>query len=149
MLDQAKLDSISNKIHQLNLNKYPYDVFIDQAAHYVIGGNKTSSFLARCLLSNRSVLFSWYGGPGAVYAVLLTLNPFFYGDVQHGLQRDYLYVSVMTVGAFGFHIDKENSLAGAYIEEKLKLPRLPADNMANLLNQVKISIMKTVEKGGE
>ncbi len=71
------------------------------------------------------------------------------GPVQGGLQWDYLFVSIMRMGCFGFEIKKNPDTYPSYYEEKLANGSnlgSTAKKLADLINGVRTELAKIKEK---
>ncbi len=104
----------------------------------VVNNPETYSFIAKALLKDGNILIPWTDGEGSQLDILLNLlfTPAI-GPIQGGIESDYLFVSIMRVGAFAFRIGN-NETTGDYYSEKLGLTSgATADKLAVFLNGVR------------
>lgn len=78
---------------------------------------------------NHSVMFSWADSRNTVQldVIMNYQSPFPYDKnmFRRGLKENYLYVSVIDTGAFGFNISNIENLHPNYVAEKLFLDYFP------------------------
>ncbi len=88
----------------------------------VIFNNKNNyKAIAQLILDVGPTLISWTDREGSQLDILFNLIYFpLVGPIQGGLQQDYLYVSIMHLGAFGFKIEKADTTSN-YYSEKLRV----------------------------
>lgn len=106
----------------------------------VVNDEATYQDIAEKLRTGNAVLIPWTDGHGTqldilfVWSKLYTMTPRL---IQRGIRPTDLFVSIMSWGAFGFEIEKEDTYPG-YYAEKL---RLSGDTLteafAELVNGVK------------
>lgn len=82
----------------------------------VINGAKTYKKIAMQLKKGKNVIIGW-ACEDTHYDILFSMKVDKYGILQRGLQKDYLYISIISFGSFGFKTVgiKDSS----YIAEKL------------------------------
>lgn len=101
----------------------------------IINGQKTYKYIAMLLNEGQPVIIGWTDEGSTHYDILLALNLYEYGIIQGGLQSDYLYVSIMRKGAFGFRMESNHS--DDYIGEKLDVPgKKTRKKLAELINEI-------------
>lgn len=104
----------------------------------VINGEETYQDIADNVQGCGATIIGWTPQDGSHYDVLFARFPIFEGTIQGGIQADYLFVSVMRVGAWGFRTDLESSVTGTYIKEKIGLQGdAESEALAELINGVK------------
>jgi len=125
---------------------YDFDTIRD-----VINGLSTFRNLARDLTDHGPQLIGWTDGHGTHLDILMSLGAGHAGgDIQGGVNRDYLFVAVMRVGAFGFRTDAyapKTSLAD--VDEKLSSYGFKTQTsvaLADLINGVRAEIRKVEEE---
>ncbi len=104
----------------------------------VVNNPETYSFIAKALLKDGNILIPWADGEGSQLDILLNLlfTPVV-GPIQGGIKSDYLFVSIMRVGAFGFRVESTDT-TGDYYAEKLGIKSgATAEKLAVLINGVR------------
>ena len=91
----------------LNMNQYSE----------VINGNNTYKSIAMCLLENHSIFIGWTDNVFTHYDILFTYGVVGNGGYQRGLKTTDLFVSIMSIGSFGFKTDSFKD--PGYVAEKL------------------------------
>lgn len=82
-----------------------------------INGKKTYKSIAQALKNNSSVFISWSDNDYTHYDILFNYCCLGNGGYQRGLRNTDLFISVMSIGSFGFKIDSDKDVG--YIAEKL------------------------------
>lgn len=103
----------------------------------IINGENTYKFIAGELGSN-ALMVGWTDGNGTHFDVLFTLTALFYGtNIQGGLRKNDLFVSIMRRGAFGFEIEHTDTHSGYYDEKLGGGMGSTSEALAELINGVK------------
>lgn len=105
----------------------------------VINGEDTYKGIAE-ELSKNAVLVGWTDQNGTHLDILFTLNALVYGtNIQGGVKKTDLFVSIMRLGAFGFDPNEKETHSGYYNEKLGTRDTLgpTADHLADLVNGVK------------
>lgn len=109
----------------------------------VINTKENCKSIAKIVLENGSILISWTDGLGSQLDILFTL--LFYppiGNPQGGIQSNYLFISIMRMGAFGFGVEDAKT-TGGYYSEKLGIKSgATANKLADLINGVRKELSK-------
>lgn len=93
----------------MNLNKNQYNEIINGEGTYkVIAGN---------LSQGLNVFIGWTDNVFTHYDILFTYKALGTGGYQRGLRTSDLFVSIMSIGSFGFKIDTDKD--ESYVAEKL------------------------------
>lgn len=103
----------------------------------IINGELTYGTIADSVRNIGSTIIGWTDGNGMHYDILFTRFPVMEGDIHGGIQSDYLFVSIMRVGAWAFRVNLSQSVHASYVEEKLGVPSEVAEKVAELINGVK------------
>lgn len=121
----------------LRYNKNLYDE--------VINGNETYKAIATNIKKGVSTFISWTDNDSTHYDVLFTYGCVGSGGYQRGLRVTDLFISVMSIGSFGFKIDDMKS--AGYIAEKIFHGRLDKSVVAltELINGVLNELNKEEE----
>ena len=121
----------------LRYNKNLYDE--------VINGNETYKAIATNIKKGFSTFISWTDNDSTHYDVLFTYGCVGSGGYQRGLRVTDLFISVMSIGSFGFKIDDMKS--AGYIAEKIFHGRLDKSVVAltELINGVLNGLNKEEE----
>jgi hypothetical protein len=83
----------------------------------IINGNETYKVIAGNLLQGLNVFIGWTDNVYTHYDILFTYKALGTGGYQRGLKNSDLFVSIMSIGSFGFKIDSDKDVG--YIAEKL------------------------------
>ena len=83
----------------------------------IINGEETYKVIAGNLKQGLSVFIGWTDNVYTHYDILFTYKAMGTGGYQRGLKTSDLFVSIMSVGSFGFKIDSDKDVG--YIAEKL------------------------------
>lgn len=121
----------------MRFNKNEYDEIINGEGTYkVIAGN---------LKQGLSVFIGWTDNIYTHYDILFTYKALGTGGYQQGLRTSDLFVSIMSIGSFGFKIDDMKS--AGYIAEKIFHGRLDKSVVAltELINGVLNELNKEEE----
>lgn len=106
----------------------------------VINGEKTYKEIAYQLKAGNSVIIGWTDEEYTHYDVLFSLNVVKEGELQRGLKWNDLFVSVMSIGAFGFLTNDEK--ASGYVGEKLGMGNnITTEKLTELINGI-IKVLK-------
>lgn len=73
------------------------------------------------------ILIGWTDGNGSHYDILFTYQPYCpnQSNIQSGLKKDYLFVSIIHGSCYGFEIKPNAYLSARYISEKLGVNEAP------------------------
>jgi len=86
----------------------------------VVEGEKTYKTVADIIKKTGSCLVGWNDQDLTHFDILFTLKPQFKGNIQGGINPpEYLFVSIMRIGAFAFKIKRQTPLFVTYVDEKL------------------------------
>lgn len=94
-------------MNQFKKNNYN-EVLNDIGTYKVIAGN---------LLQGLNVFIGWTDNDSTHYDILFTYRALGNGGYQRGLRMSDLFVSIMSIGSFGFKTDSYKDIG--YIAEKL------------------------------
>ncbi len=83
----------------------------------VVNGEKTYKKIADFLKKDGSFLIGWTDEKFTHYDILFSYNCDGMGVFQRGIKISDLFVSIISVGSFGFKVDTEKSIG--YVGEKL------------------------------
>lgn len=113
------------------INLFQADVDMDEE-NLIINGDKTYKFIKDKLNEKGSVLIAWTDEIGGHLDILFTYNPVSpnWSLVQGGIRPNYLFVSVMKIGSFGFTI--ESNKTADYMLDKFRMPEILRDTAAKL-----------------
>ncbi len=102
----------------------------------VINGKNTYRTIADFLLIKEPVIIGWTDEEYTHYDILFNLGCQKFGMLQRGLKQTDLYVSVMSIGSFGFKLDSEKH--PGYVAEKLFHGKLDGsvEKLTELINGV-------------
>lgn len=101
----------------------------------IINGKRTYKEIANSLKNGKSIIIGWTDEVYTHYDILFTLNVVKEGMLQRGLRWNYLYISIIGKGAFGFSTD--NKKMSGYIGEKLGLYDYEtAEKLTELINGI-------------
>ena len=109
----------------------------------VINGRKTYKTIADNLKNNHSTIIGWHDGDSTHYDILFTLGAVGNGGYQRGIRNTDLFVSVISVGSFGFKTDSLKDVG--YIAEKLFNCRV--DNSVEYLTNLINGVIKELNNG--
>lgn len=117
-----------------------YNVDVDKYRE-VINGDKTYSTIASSVSDFSSAIIGWTDQVGTHLDILFCYMPGYISpaQLQRGIKRNDLFVSIMGTGAFGFKLSSKD-LAPGYIAEKLGIQNFGEDLInafAELINNVK------------
>ena len=104
----------------------------------IINGEETYNDIALALKSDTSIIIGWTDEDSMHYAILFSCNvkKIEKNLLQHGIRTNYLFVSIMGIGAFAFRQDVTNHGAG-YVSEKLNVHgNNTTEKLAELINGV-------------
>lgn len=107
----------------------------------IVNGEETYQTIADALSGTGSIIFGWTDEDGIHFDILMTRFPIIEGTIQGGIGANYLYVSIMRMGAWGFKVDLDGSVTDNYVKEKLGVNGdSEAKALAELINGVKSKI---------
>ncbi|MGN1271445.1 MAG: hypothetical protein ACI4UX_05755 [Clostridia bacterium] len=109
----------------------------------IINGTNTYKEIANMLRRHEAVIIGWTDEDYTHLDLLFNYqaNKEQCNILQRGLRGNELYVSIISIGAFGFDIDTEKS--SGYISEKLNIHGQPTvDKLADLINGIIDEIAK-------
>lgn len=100
----------------------------------VITTNDNIKQIAKTVYSQHQI-FTWEDDSNC-YTIILNYKPTkpLFNPLTQGLKQNYLYVSIISMGSFGFKIN-DNSISKKYYEEKLR-GNLP-DKLIELLEGIR------------
>lgn len=104
-----KVSSMCEEGVIMRFNKNEYDE--------IINGEETYKVIAGNLLQGLNVFIGWTDNIYTHYDILFTYKALGTGGYQRGLRTSDLFVSIMSIGSFGFKIDSDKDVG--YIAEKL------------------------------
>ena len=104
-----KVSSMCEEGVIMRFNKNEYDE--------IINGEETYNVIAGNLLQGLNVFIGWTDNIYTHYDILFTYKALGTGGYQRGLRTSDLFVSIMSIGSFGFKIDSDKDVG--YIAEKL------------------------------
>jgi hypothetical protein len=103
-----------------------------------INGKETYKTIAKTLANKLPIIIGWTDGNGVHYDILFNTFPIFAGHIQGGLHNNYIYMSIIRVGTWGFRAHLAQSVHASYIEEKLGVQQgQGAEQLADLINAIK------------
>lgn len=110
----------------------------------IINGPETYSKIATSLLMGKNILIGWTDEMSTHYDILFTKDPAIYGtNIQGGIRRDDLFVSIMRIGCFGFEIENTDTHYGYYSEKfNYNFGEATGQKLADLINGVKKELLK-------
>lgn len=86
----------------------------------IINGINTYITIANKLTKGKDVMIGWTDEKYSHYDIIFNYGVDMYGtNIQRGLQPNYLYVSIIGIGAMGFRTDTEKY--EDYIQEKFNI----------------------------
>ena len=102
----------------------------------IINGNKTYLEIADALKAGTSVIIGWTDERYTHLDLLFNYMAYREGMLQRGLRGNELYVSIISLGAFGFDV-KDREIHEGYISEKLNIHGEPTvSKLAELINGI-------------
>lgn len=104
-----KVSSMCEEGVIMRFNKNEYDE--------IINGEETYKVIAGNLMQGLNVFIGWTDNIYTHYDILFTYKALGTGGYQRGLRYTDLFVSIMSIGSFGFKIDSDKDVG--YIAEKL------------------------------
>ena len=110
----------------------------------VVNGQSTYQDIADQLSVQKPVIIGWTPENGSHFDVMFVVQPKFLSrNIQGGIQEDYLFVTLMRLGAFAFEmIDRGGELFPSYIGEKLNVSGSDADKLTELIRGVMIAYLE-------
>lgn len=105
----------------------------------IINGQDTYESIATALQVGKSILIGWTDEMSTHYDILFTKDPSISGtNIQGGIRRDDLFVSIMRIGCFGFEIENTDTHWGYYSEKfNSNFGEMTGQKLAELINGVK------------
>lgn len=108
----------------------------------VFNDSDTFKHIAHDLKDNTSVIIGWTDDENTHYDILFTYKAKSYGILQGGIAGDYLFVSIMRLGSFGFDVVAKDT-SPEYYGEKLFVSGIETQKkLADLINGVKKQLKK-------
>lgn len=102
----------------------------------IINGPYTYKGIANRLKGRETVIIGWTDEKYTHLDLLFNYKTYKEGMLQRGLRENELYVSIISLGAFGFDV-KDREIHRGYIAEKLNIHGEPTVNkLAELINEV-------------
>lgn len=102
----------------------------------IINGPYTYKGIASRLKERESVIIGWTDEEYTHFDLLFNYKTYKEGMLQRGLRGNELYVSIISLGAFGFDV-KDRKIHEGYISEKLNIHGEPTINkLAELINGI-------------
>lgn len=102
----------------------------------IINGICTYSEIINQLKQGKSVIIGWTDEKYTHLDLLFSSNIYKQGTLQRGLRGNELFVSIISIGSFGFDI-KNREIYKGYIAEKLNIHGEPTiSKLAELINEV-------------
>lgn len=102
----------------------------------IINGTKTYLEIADALKVGTSVIIGWTDEECTHLDLLFNYMVYREGILQRGLRGNELYVSIISLGAFGFDV-KDREIHEGYISEKLNIHGEPTvSKLAELINGI-------------
>jgi hypothetical protein len=93
-----------------------------------------AKFIATLLKSEESIIFSYSPDQINAYVIFICPNFTTVGKIPFGGIPNGFYIGVSLIGAFHFNLEQE--LSSGYLAEKLKLGKVDAENLAEILNAI-------------
>ena len=108
----------------------------------IINGELTYKTIADKLLSDSHCLIGWTDEIRTHYDILFLYKTSFAGiNIQGGIRCNYLFISIMRKGSFGFEVNGQKK-SSRYIAEKLNLYECSTtEKLAELINNI-IKLLK-------
>lgn len=104
----------------------------------IINGENTYREIANRLKHGQSVIIGWTDERSTHLDILFTYHIYkeYRNYLQRGLRGNELFVSIISIGAFGFNVNN-NQKYPEYIKEKLNLTGEPTcEKLADLINGI-------------
>lgn len=102
----------------------------------IINGPYTYKGIANRLEEGETVIIGWTDEKHTHLDLLFNFKTYKEGMLQRGLRGNELYVSIISLGAFGFDV-KDGEIHEGYISEKLNIYGEPTvSKLADLINGV-------------
>lgn len=105
----------------------------------ILNGERTYTAIANELAANGTVFIGWTDGLHSHFDILMTAHVTLpQGHFQRGINPRDLFVSIMSVGAFGFEI-LDADVDGGYVDEKFGkfFGAESADQLAHMISGVR------------
>ena len=102
----------------------------------IINGDMTYTEISKRLKEGESVIVGWTDEKYTHLDLLFNYNAYREGVLQRGLRGNELFVSIISLGTFGFDV-KDREIHEGYISEKLNTHGEPtASKLAELINGI-------------
>ena len=102
----------------------------------IVNGYDTVVEISKKLKNGQSVIIGWTDEKYTHLDLLFNYKTYKEGMLQRGLRGNELYVSVVSIGAFGFDV-KNKEIHEGYISEKLNIHGGPTvSKLAELINGI-------------
>ena len=102
----------------------------------ITNGYETVKEISKKLKEGQAVIIGWTDEKYTHLDLLFNYNTYKEGMLQRGLRGNELYVSIMSIGAFGFDV-KDREIHSGYIAEKLNIHGEPTTSkLAELINGI-------------
>lgn len=102
----------------------------------IVNGYDTVVEISKKLKNGQSVIIGWTDEKYTHLDLLFNYKTYKEGMLQRGLRGNELYVSVISIGAFGFDV-KDKEIHEGYISEKLNIHGGPTvSKLAELINGI-------------
>lgn len=102
----------------------------------IINGNDTIIKISKRLKEGQSVIIGWTDEEYTHLDLLFNFSTHKEGMLQRGLRGNELFVSIISVGAFGFDV-RDREIHSGYISEKLNIYGKPTiTKLAELINGI-------------
>lgn len=102
----------------------------------IINGDMTYTEISKRLKEGQSVIIGWTDERYTHLDLLFNYKTYREGMLQRGLRGNELYISIISLGAFGFDV-KDREIHKGYISEKLNIRGEPTiSKLAELINGI-------------
>ena len=102
----------------------------------IINGAYSYKEVANRLKEGQSVIIGWTDEEYTHLDLLFNYRAYKGGMLQRGLRGNELFVSIISIGSFGFDI-KDREISAGYISEKLNIHGEPTINkLTELINEI-------------
>ena len=102
----------------------------------ITSGYDTVTEISKRLKEGQAVIIGWTDEKHTHLDLLFNYNTYKEGMLQRGLRGNELYVSIMSIGAFGFDV-KNRKIHSGYISEKLNIHGEPTiSKLTELINEI-------------
>lgn len=108
----------------------------------IINGYDTVLEISKRLKEGQAVIIGWTDKEYTHLDLLFNYNTYKEGMLQRGLRGSELYVSIISIGAFGFDV-KDREIHSGYISEKLNIHGEPTTSkLTELINGIIKELMR-------